>query len=132
MVIVFLFFLILLSLAWMQVMKVTSIIQFSPHGWHHLLNCLHFLLLVKLQWTNVGFLLLVSFRLSFRRYVSVDLPFEMSLMPALVVNACKYVTWFLLQPITLALVYVGTTLKDLSDVTHGWNEISKTRWVSAM
>lgn len=64
--------------------------------------------------------------------MSVDLPFEMSLMPALVVNACKYVTWFLLQPITLALVYVGTTLKDLSDVTHGWNEISKTRWVSAM
>ena len=37
--------------------------------------------------------------------------------------------WFLLQPITLALVYVGTTLKDLSDVTHGWSEFSKTRWV---
>ena len=35
----------------------------------------------------------------------------------------------LLQPITLALVYVGTTLKDLSDVTHGWGEFSKTRWV---
>ncbi|KAG5113583.1 hypothetical protein JHK82_036852 [Glycine max] len=28
--------------------------------------------------------------------------------------------------ITLALVYVGTTLKDLSDVTHGWGEFSKT------
>jgi hypothetical protein len=39
--------------------------------------------------------------------------------------------WFLLQPITLALVYVGTTLKDLSDVTHGWSEFSKTRWVRA-
>lgn len=37
----------------------------------------------------------------------------------------------LLQPITLALVYVGTTLKDLSDVTHGWSEFSKTRWVRA-
>jgi hypothetical protein len=36
----------------------------------------------------------------------------------------------ILQPITLALVYVGTTLKDLSDVTHGWSEISTTRWVS--
>lgn len=38
---------------------------------------------------------------------------------------------FSVQPITLALVYVGTTLKDLSDVTHGWNEFSKTRWVRA-
>lgn len=36
---------------------------------------------------------------------------------------------FFLQPITLALVYVGTTLKDLSDVTHGWTGFSKTRWV---
>lgn len=35
----------------------------------------------------------------------------------------------LLQPITFALVYVGTTLKDLSDVTHGWSDVSKTRWV---
>ncbi|OEL14285.1 hypothetical protein BAE44_0024696 [Dichanthelium oligosanthes] len=33
------------------------------------------------------------------------------------------------KPITLALVYVGTTLKDLSDVTHGWSEISTTRWI---
>ncbi|CAA2978563.1 TVP38 TMEM64 family membrane slr0305-like [Olea europaea subsp. europaea] len=32
------------------------------------------------------------------------------------------------KPITFALVYVGTTLKDLSDVTHGWGEFSKTRW----
>lgn len=38
----------------------------------------------------------------------------------------------LLQPITFALVYVGTTLKDLSDVTHGWNEVSTTHWVSAV
>ncbi|KAJ6866120.1 hypothetical protein NC652_037614 [Populus alba x Populus x berolinensis] len=33
------------------------------------------------------------------------------------------------KPITLALVYIGTTLKDLSDVTHGWSEFSTTRWV---
>lgn len=33
------------------------------------------------------------------------------------------------QPVTFALVYVGTTLKDLSDVTHGWGEVSTTRWV---
>lgn len=44
----------------------------------------------------------------------------------------KLLLCFLLQPITFALVYVGTTLKDLSDVTHGWNEVSTTRWVSAM
>ncbi|XXG83460.1 hypothetical protein AAC387_Pa10g1205 [Persea americana] len=33
------------------------------------------------------------------------------------------------KPITLALVYIGTTVKDLSDVTHGWDDISTTRWV---
>ncbi|EYU41539.1 hypothetical protein MIMGU_mgv1a022962mg [Erythranthe guttata] len=33
-----------------------------------------------------------------------------------------------MMPITFALVYVGTTLKDLSDVTHGWHDFSKTRW----
>lgn len=33
------------------------------------------------------------------------------------------------QPITFALVYVGTTLKDLSDVKHGWSEFSTARWV---
>ncbi|XP_044486566.1 TVP38/TMEM64 family membrane protein slr0305-like [Mangifera indica] len=37
-------------------------------------------------------------------------------------------SWIGMMPITLALVYVGTTLKDLSDVTHGWNKFSKTRW----
>ncbi|POO02282.1 Transmembrane protein [Trema orientale] len=37
-------------------------------------------------------------------------------------------SWIGMMPITLALVYVGTTLKDLSDVTHGWSELSKTRW----
>ncbi|CAN0886803.1 TVP38/TMEM64 family membrane protein slr0305 [Linum grandiflorum] len=38
-------------------------------------------------------------------------------------------SWLGMMPITLALVYVGTTLKDLSDVTHGWSEFSPTRWV---
>ncbi|RCV14297.1 hypothetical protein SEVIR_2G426300v4 [Setaria viridis] len=38
-------------------------------------------------------------------------------------------SWLGMMPITLALVYVGTTLKDLSDVTHGWSEISTTRWI---
>ncbi|KAL8515361.1 hypothetical protein ACS0TY_014171 [Phlomoides rotata] len=37
-------------------------------------------------------------------------------------------SWLGMMPITFALVYVGTTLKDLSDVTHGWHEFSKTRW----
>ncbi|KAJ8767547.1 hypothetical protein K2173_017616 [Erythroxylum novogranatense] len=37
-------------------------------------------------------------------------------------------SWIGMMPITLALVYVGTTLKDLSDVTHGWSEFSTTRW----
>ncbi|XP_058208527.1 uncharacterized protein LOC131321662 [Rhododendron vialii] len=37
-------------------------------------------------------------------------------------------SWLGMMPITLALVYVGTTLKDLSDVTHGWHEFSKARW----
>ncbi|XP_072996612.1 uncharacterized protein [Typha latifolia] len=38
-------------------------------------------------------------------------------------------SWLGMMPITLALVYIGTTLKDLADVTHGWGEISTTRWV---
>ncbi|XP_010551774.1 PREDICTED: uncharacterized protein LOC104822310 [Tarenaya hassleriana] len=38
-------------------------------------------------------------------------------------------SWLGMMPITLALVYVGTTLKDLSDVTHGWSEFSMSRWV---
>ncbi|XP_009342169.2 TVP38/TMEM64 family membrane protein slr0305 [Pyrus x bretschneideri] len=37
-------------------------------------------------------------------------------------------SWIGMMPITFALVYVGTTLKDLSDVTHGWGEFSRTRW----
>ncbi|KAG5554807.1 hypothetical protein RHGRI_012388 [Rhododendron griersonianum] len=37
-------------------------------------------------------------------------------------------SWLGMMPITLALVYAGTTLKDLSDVTHEWHEFSKSRW----
>ncbi|KAL8486331.1 hypothetical protein ACS0TY_023143 [Phlomoides rotata] len=37
-------------------------------------------------------------------------------------------SWLGMMPMTLALVYAGTTLKDLSDVTHGWGKFSKTRW----
>ncbi|GER32339.1 SNARE associated Golgi protein family [Striga asiatica] len=37
-------------------------------------------------------------------------------------------SWLGMIPITLVLVYVGTTLKDISDVTHGWSGLSKTRW----
>ncbi|CAI0395290.1 unnamed protein product [Linum tenue] len=33
------------------------------------------------------------------------------------------------MPITFALVYVGTTLNDLSAITHGWAEASKMRWI---
>ncbi|KVI03938.1 SNARE associated Golgi protein [Cynara cardunculus var. scolymus] len=35
-------------------------------------------------------------------------------------------TWLGMMPITFVFVYIGTTLKDLSDVTHGWHEISRT------
>ncbi|KAL1832500.1 hypothetical protein DCAR_0102511 [Daucus carota subsp. sativus] len=37
-------------------------------------------------------------------------------------------TWLGMMPLTLVLVYAGTTLKDLSDVTNGWHELSKSRW----
>ncbi|KAF9605549.1 hypothetical protein IFM89_017568 [Coptis chinensis] len=38
-------------------------------------------------------------------------------------------SWLGMMPITITLVYVGTTFKDLSDVTHGWGQISTTRLV---
>ncbi|KAI4317749.1 hypothetical protein L6164_025594 [Bauhinia variegata] len=60
------------------------------------------------------------------------LPFNMLnyLLSVTPVPLGEYVlaSWLGMMPITLALVYVGTTLKDLSDVTHGWGEFSKTRW----
>ncbi|KAK1678319.1 hypothetical protein QYE76_039167 [Lolium multiflorum] len=61
------------------------------------------------------------------------LPFNMLnyLLSVTPVGIVEYMlaSWLGMMPITLALVYVGTTLKDLSDVTHGWSEISTTRWV---
>ncbi|KAL5150833.1 TVP38/TMEM64 family membrane protein slr0305 [Glycine soja] len=61
------------------------------------------------------------------------LPFNMLnyLLSVTPVSIGEYMlaSWLGMMPITLALVYVGTTLKDLSDVTHGWGEFSKTRWV---
>ncbi|CAL1396930.1 unnamed protein product [Linum trigynum] len=61
------------------------------------------------------------------------LPFNMLnyLLSVTPVSFMEYMlaSWLGMMPITLALVYVGTTLKDLSDVTHGWSEFSPTRWV---
>uniref|UniRef100_A0A5B6ZB75 VTT domain-containing protein n=1 Tax=Davidia involucrata TaxID=16924 RepID=A0A5B6ZB75_DAVIN len=61
------------------------------------------------------------------------LPFNMLnyLLSVTPVHLGEYIlaSWVGMMPITFALVYVGTTLKDLSDVTHGWNELSTTRLV---
>ncbi|GMH08394.1 hypothetical protein Nepgr_010234 [Nepenthes gracilis] len=38
-------------------------------------------------------------------------------------------SWLGMMPMTLALVYCGTTLKDISDVTDGWHKFSLSRWV---
>lgn len=60
------------------------------------------------------------------------LPFNMLnyLLSVTPVSLWEYIlaSWIGMMPITLALVYVGTTLKDLSDVTHGWHEFSPSRW----
>ncbi|XP_054786024.1 uncharacterized protein LOC129292498 [Prosopis cineraria] len=60
------------------------------------------------------------------------LPFNMLnyLLSVTPVSPGEYMlaSWLGMMPVTLALVYLGTTLKDLSDVTHGWSEFSKTRW----
>lgn len=60
------------------------------------------------------------------------LPFNMLnyLLSVTPVHLGEYMlaSWVGMMPITFTFVYVGTTLKDLSDVTHGWAEVSKTRW----
>ncbi|KAI4349544.1 hypothetical protein L6164_010122 [Bauhinia variegata] len=38
-------------------------------------------------------------------------------------------SWLGMMPITFAFVYIGTTLKDLSDIRHGWNEVSTSHWI---
>ncbi|KAJ0979631.1 hypothetical protein J5N97_015105 [Dioscorea zingiberensis] len=61
------------------------------------------------------------------------LPFNMLnyLLSVTPVSIGEYMmaSWLGMMPITLALVYVGTTLKDLADVTHGWSEVSTTHIV---
>lgn len=61
------------------------------------------------------------------------LPFNMLnyLLSVTPVGIWEYMmaSWLGMMPLTLALVYVGTTLKDLTDVTHGWNEISTSKWI---
>nr|XP_043621591.1 TVP38/TMEM64 family membrane protein slr0305-like [Erigeron canadensis] len=60
------------------------------------------------------------------------LPFNMLnyLLSVTPITTWEYMmaSWLGMMPITFALVYVGTTLKDLADVTHGWSQFSKTRW----
>ncbi|PKA60871.1 putative membrane protein [Apostasia shenzhenica] len=64
------------------------------------------------------------------------LPFNMLnyLLSVTPVGVWEYLfaSWLGMMPITLALVYVGTTLKDLTDVTHDWSDISTSRWVSLL
>uniref|UniRef100_A0A0C9S5H2 TSA: Wollemia nobilis Ref_Wollemi_Transcript_19275_1140 transcribed RNA sequence n=1 Tax=Wollemia nobilis TaxID=56998 RepID=A0A0C9S5H2_9CONI len=61
------------------------------------------------------------------------LPFNMLnyLLSVTPVGVVQYMlaSWIGMMPITLALVYVGTTIKDLSDVTHGWSDISTAHWI---
>eukprot|EP01018_Ginkgo_biloba_P027012 Gb_21365 [translate_table: standard] len=61
------------------------------------------------------------------------LPFNMLnyLLSVTPVNIWEYMlaSWIGMMPVTLAFVYVGTTIKDLSDITHSWREISTTRWI---
>ncbi|KAJ8636591.1 hypothetical protein MRB53_010858 [Persea americana] len=61
------------------------------------------------------------------------LPFNMLnyLLSVTPVGIGEYImaSWLGMMPITLALVYIGTTLKDLSDVTHGWSDRSSASWV---
>jgi len=61
------------------------------------------------------------------------LPFNMMnyLLSVTPISLGGYVlaSWLGMIPITLVLVYVGTTLKDLSEVTHDWDGISTSRVV---
>lgn len=64
------------------------------------------------------------------------LPFNIMnyLLSVTPISLGKYMlaSWLGMMPITVALVYVGTTLKDLSDVTQGWNEFPKSDWAFIM
>lgn len=65
------------------------------------------------------------------------------LVPILPFNALNYLlsitpvtlgkymlaSWIGMMPITLVLVYVGTTIKDLSDISHKWGHFTTFEWV---
>ncbi|XP_042503409.1 TVP38/TMEM64 family membrane protein slr0305-like [Macadamia integrifolia] len=74
-----------------------------------------------------------GFKISLLLRLAPLIPFNMLnyLLSVTPIGIGEYIlsTWLGMMPITLALVYIGTTLKDISDVTHGWGEISTTRWV---
>eukprot|EP01018_Ginkgo_biloba_P020408 Gb_07466 [translate_table: standard] len=61
------------------------------------------------------------------------LPFNMLnyLLSVTPIGIGQYIlaSWMGMVPITLALVYVGTTIKDLSDVTHSWSDVSVAHWI---
>eukprot|EP00252_Welwitschia_mirabilis_P022451 TRINITY_DN6071_c0_g1_i1.p1 TRINITY_DN6071_c0_g1~~TRINITY_DN6071_c0_g1_i1.p1 ORF type:complete len:269 (+),score=30.12 TRINITY_DN6071_c0_g1_i1:325-1131(+) len=74
-----------------------------------------------------------GFKIVFLLRLAPLLPFNIlnylfSLTP---IGVWEYVvaSWLGMMPITFALVYVGTTIKDLSDVTHGWKEVSLSNWI---
>ena len=87
--------------------------------------------MVFLLWSSVSSTL-TSFKTRFIFWILfVDLSVTTSLCSLLYNWFLKYTEYlFLWQPSTFALVYVGTTVKDLSDVTHGWDEISTTHLVA--
>ncbi|MBA0686187.1 hypothetical protein Goari_013802 [Gossypium aridum] len=64
------------------------------------------------------------------------LPFSLLnyLLSVTPVNLSVYVlaSWLGMTPSIFGLAYIGTTIKDLSDVTHGWNEISTIHQVCIM
>lgn len=61
------------------------------------------------------------------------LPFNMLnyLLSVTPVGLGQYIlaSWIGMMPVTFVLVYIGTTIKDLSDVTHSWSEISTAYWI---
>ncbi|XP_016696094.1 TVP38/TMEM64 family membrane protein slr0305 isoform X1 [Gossypium hirsutum] len=68
-----------------------------------------------------------SFKMVFLLRLVPLLPFSLLnyLLSVTPVNLSVYVlaSWLGMTPSIFGLAYIGTTIKDLSDVTHGWNEI---------
>ncbi|KAG4174461.1 hypothetical protein ERO13_A11G121600v2 [Gossypium hirsutum] len=69
-----------------------------------------------------------SFKMVFLLRLVPLLPFSLLnyLLSVTPVNLSVYVlaSWLGMMPSIFGLAYIGTTIKDLSDVTQGWNEIS--------